>query len=60
VKSPALATQHESCLAPIVDVRDVPLDQLPEDPDARLMVTAIKSKLADPSGIRVASFNSAI
>jgi hypothetical protein len=60
VENLALISADETYLSPIVDVLDVPLDQLPGDPGARLMVDAIKGKLTDPSSIPVAAFNSAI
>lgn len=45
---------------PIADLRDVPLDQLPADPDCGRIVRMIMRGQENPSRAGVAMFNSAI
>jgi FXSXX-COOH protein len=46
--------------ARVPDVRSVPLAQLLEDAAAQRAVASVTEKMADPAGVRVATFNSAI
>jgi hypothetical protein len=58
VQVPDLPGQPEA--ASIVDVREVPLDQLSTDDDAKSLVDRVLTSTQEPSLLVVASFNSAI